>query len=89
MVLIVYFPNENLLCEIQCIYCALTEILLSLRAKFDVTWHKGDPNYKTSQQVFISCSFCGKSISSLMNTMGRGRQYTKLGGTAHKSKVSS
>lgn len=46
------------------------------------------PSDKSPQQVYISCNFCGKSISAYMQGLNRGRgPYSRMGGTANKLKV--
>nr|XP_006821083.1 PREDICTED: WD repeat-containing protein mio-like [Saccoglossus kowalevskii] len=66
------------------------EVFLTI-AKFDVCRSQCDPSSRPSQQVFISCNFCGKSIASNMLTgSSRSRVMTSFGGgIANKSKISS
>ncbi|XP_064648261.1 GATOR2 complex protein MIOS-B-like isoform X2 [Lineus longissimus] len=59
------------------------------RAEFDVHRFRCDTSSRPPQQVFVSCNFCGKSISYSMLTMGRTRHYTSFGGSPNKSKVTS
>uniref|UniRef100_UPI00358F6695 GATOR2 complex protein MIOS isoform X2 n=1 Tax=Myxine glutinosa TaxID=7769 RepID=UPI00358F6695 len=62
------------------------------RAAFDIHRSKLDPAARPLQQVFVSCNFCGKSISSGGSATGhQGRSFTQynVGGSPIKSKVTS
>ncbi|CAH1238277.1 MIOS [Branchiostoma lanceolatum] len=61
------------------------------RAQFDVHRNLIDPAVKPPQQVFVSCNFCGKSVSSNMLASGRtrGRPMGMRYGSPQKSKISS
>ncbi|KRT82737.1 hypothetical protein AMK59_4364 [Oryctes borbonicus] len=59
------------------------------RAMFDIMLSTQRPNDKPPQQVYISCNFCGKSISAFMQGLTRGRgTFPRMGG-ANKMKMSS
>ena len=47
--------------------------LWTQRAKFDVQFYKGNPSSveKPPQQVYVSCNYCGKSISVFSGTKGK------------------
>ncbi|KAL0278558.1 UNVERIFIED_CONTAM: hypothetical protein PYX00_000352 [Menopon gallinae] len=58
------------------------------RAHFDLALNTA--NQQVSQQVFVSCNFCGKSISAYVQGVSRTRgQYTRVGPTNNKMKMSS
>uniref|UniRef100_A0A8C4SMB3 Missing oocyte, meiosis regulator, homolog (Drosophila) n=1 Tax=Erpetoichthys calabaricus TaxID=27687 RepID=A0A8C4SMB3_ERPCA len=62
------------------------------RAEFDIHRSKLDPSSKPLAQVFVSCNFCGKSISyscSAMPHQGRGFSQYGVTGSPTKSKVTS
>ncbi|XP_078394914.1 GATOR2 complex protein MIOS isoform X1 [Cetorhinus maximus] len=62
------------------------------RAEFDIHRSKLDPFSKPLAQVFVSCNFCGKSISFSCATMPhQGRSFSQYGvsGSPTKSKVTS
>ncbi|XP_005999519.1 GATOR2 complex protein MIOS isoform X3 [Latimeria chalumnae] len=62
------------------------------RAEFDIHRSKLDPSYKPLAQAFVSCNFCGKSISyscSAMPHQGRSFSQYGVGGSPTKSKVTS
>lgn len=57
------------------------------RAQFDIAM-RSSTNEKPPQQIYISCNFCGKSISSLMQGLSRARgPFGRLGSTSNKLKV--
>lgn len=59
------------------------------RAHFDITM-RASTNEKPPQQVYISCNFCGKSISSFMQGLSRARgPFGRLGNTSNKLKMSA
>ncbi|XP_015608765.1 GATOR complex protein MIOS-B [Cephus cinctus] len=59
------------------------------RAHFDIAM-RTSTNEKPPQQVYISCNFCGKSISAYMQGLSRARgPFGRLGGTSNKLKMSS
>ena len=47
--------------------------LWTQRAKFDVQFYKGHGSgaEKSPQQVYVSCNFCGKSVSVYLGIKGR------------------
>ncbi|MCI4391218.1 hypothetical protein PGIGA_G00131570 [Pangasianodon gigas] len=62
------------------------------RAEFDIHRSKLDPSSKPLAQVFVSCNFCGKSISFSCSTVphqGRGFSQYGVSGSPTKSKVTS
>uniref|UniRef100_W5MZ29 Missing oocyte, meiosis regulator, homolog (Drosophila) n=1 Tax=Lepisosteus oculatus TaxID=7918 RepID=W5MZ29_LEPOC len=62
------------------------------RAEFDIHRSKLDPSSKPLAQVFVSCNFCGKSISyscSAMPHQGRGFNQYGVSSSPTKSKVTS
>ncbi|XP_036902312.1 GATOR complex protein MIOS isoform X2 [Sturnira hondurensis] len=62
------------------------------RAEFDIHRSKLDPSSKPLAQVFVSCNFCGKSISyscSAVPHQGRGFSQYGVSGSPTKSKVTS
>ncbi|XP_059789887.1 GATOR complex protein MIOS isoform X3 [Balaenoptera ricei] len=62
------------------------------RAEFDIHRSKLDPSSKPLAQVFVSCNFCGKSISYSCSTVphqGRGFSQYGVSGSPTKSKVTS
>ncbi|XP_028297965.1 GATOR2 complex protein MIOS [Gouania willdenowi] len=62
------------------------------RAEFDIHRGKLDPSSKPLAQVFVSCNFCGKSISysgAAVPHQGRGFSQYGVGGSPTKSKVTS
>ncbi|XP_063159760.1 GATOR2 complex protein MIOS [Candoia aspera] len=62
------------------------------RAEFDIHRSKLDPSSKPLAQVFVSCNFCGKSISYSCSTIphqGRGFSQYGVSGSPTKSKVTS
>ncbi|GCC23005.1 GATOR2 complex protein MIOS [Chiloscyllium punctatum] len=62
------------------------------RAEFDIHRSKLDPFSKPLAQVFVSCNFCGKSISYSCSAMPhQGRSFSQYGvsGSPTKSKVTS
>ncbi|XP_046467941.1 GATOR2 complex protein MIOS [Neodiprion pinetum] len=59
------------------------------RAHFDIAM-RTSTNEKPPQQVYISCNFCGKSISAYMQGLSRARgPFARLGSTSNKLKMSS
>lgn len=59
------------------------------RAHFNIAMRLST-NDKPPQQVYISCNFCGKSISAFMQGLSRARgPFARLGGTSNKLKMSS
>nr|XP_022917672.1 GATOR complex protein MIOS-A isoform X1 [Onthophagus taurus] len=59
------------------------------RANFDIMLCSERPTDKPPQQVYISCNFCGKSISAYMQGLNRGRgNYTRMG-SSNKIKMSA
>ncbi|ELU15458.1 hypothetical protein CAPTEDRAFT_157856 [Capitella teleta] len=59
------------------------------RAEFDVFRNSTNaPHHPPPPQVYVSCNFCGKSISSASQS-NRSRHFMYGSGLAHKSKVSS
>lgn len=65
--------------------------LWTQRAMFDVEYGQYQTGGKQpKQQVFVSCNFCGKSISVYMQGMCRTRgAFARLGSTSNKLKVSN
>lgn len=64
--------------------------LWNTRAHVDIALNACVPSNKPAQQVFISCNFCGKSISAYMQGVARNRgQLARLGTTSNKLKISS
>jgi hypothetical protein len=64
--------------------------LWNQRAHFDILLSASSPNDKPPQQVFVSCNFCGKSISAQMLGIIRNRgAFARLGATLQKIKVST
>ncbi|PSN33611.1 WD repeat-containing protein mio [Blattella germanica] len=64
--------------------------LWNQRAHFDIVMSACCPNDKPPQQVFVSCNFCGKSISAQMQGLSRNRgAFARLGATSQKLKMSS
>ncbi|XP_018335553.1 GATOR complex protein MIOS [Agrilus planipennis] len=60
------------------------------RAHFDIMLNSYKPTEKPPQQVYVSCNFCGKSISAYMQGLNRGRgPFSRMGSTANKLKMSS
>ncbi|KAE8596322.1 hypothetical protein XENTR_v10016055 [Xenopus tropicalis] len=62
------------------------------RAEFDIHRSKLDPSSKPLAQVFVSCNFCGKSISyscSSVPHQGRGFSQYGVSGSPTKSKFTS
>ncbi|KAF5296730.1 hypothetical protein FQR65_LT10166 [Abscondita terminalis] len=60
------------------------------RALFDIMLSSYRPTDKPPQQVYVSCNFCGKSISAFMQGLNRGRgTFSRMGGTPNKLKMSS
>lgn len=58
-------------------YCSYRNLLDSWRlwtqrAHFDIALSARNETEKPPQQVFVSCNFCGKSISAFMQGRGRG-----------------
>ncbi|XP_043268495.1 GATOR complex protein MIOS-B [Venturia canescens] len=59
------------------------------RAHFDIVM-RSSTSEKLSQQVSISCNFCGKSISAVMQGLSRARgPFGRLASTSNKLKMSS
>ncbi|XP_063233237.1 GATOR2 complex protein MIOS isoform X2 [Bacillus rossius redtenbacheri] len=57
------------------------------RAHFDIAMNTFSPSEKPPQQVFVSCNFCGKSISAQMQGLSRNRNaFARLGATSQKLK---
>lgn len=44
------------------------------RAYFDIEWYKRLSNESPPQQLFVSCNFCDKSVSSYLRLVGRSKQ---------------
>lgn len=60
------------------------------RAHFDLALNTVSQCEKLQQQVFVSCNFCGKSISSYIQGVARTRtQYPRIGPNNNKLKMSS
>lgn len=60
------------------------------RAHFDIMLSTYWPADTAPQQVYVSCNFCGKSISAYMYGLTRGRgPFPRISGTANKLKVAS
>ncbi|KAK6624092.1 hypothetical protein RUM44_010950 [Polyplax serrata] len=60
------------------------------RAHFDLTLNTASQCERLQQQVFVSCNFCGKSISAYIQGVSRTRaQYARVGPTNNKLKMSS
>lgn len=59
------------------------------RAQFDVQWNKVDKGSRPTQHVFISCNFCGKSISTYMFMQAAGAMRARPGVYANKTKMTS
>lgn len=60
------------------------------RANFDIMLSSFRPNERQPQQVYVSCNFCGKSISACMQGLNRTRgQFTRMGSAANNLKMSS
>ena len=60
--------------------------LWTQRAHFDIALNAPNDAERPSQQIFVSCNFCGKSISAFMQGRNRGI-LARLGTTANKLKV--
>ncbi|XP_066586197.1 GATOR2 complex protein MIOS [Prorops nasuta] len=59
------------------------------RAQFDIVM-RCSTNEKPPPQIYISCNFCGKSISAFMQGISRARgPFGRLGSTSNKLKMSS
>ncbi|XP_034949422.1 GATOR complex protein MIOS [Chelonus insularis] len=59
------------------------------RAHFDIAM-RSSTSEKPAQQVYISCNFCGKSISAYMQSLSRTRgPFGRLGNTSNQLKISS
>ncbi|KAK0099087.1 hypothetical protein PV326_006551 [Microctonus aethiopoides] len=59
------------------------------RVHFDIVM-RSSTNEKLPQQVYISCNFCGKSISAFMQGLSRARgPFGRLGSSSNKLKMSS
>jgi hypothetical protein len=57
------------------------------RAHFDIAM-RASANEKPPQQMYISCNFCGKSISTLIQGLSRARgPFGRLVSTSNKLKV--
>lgn len=57
------------------------------RAHFDIAMRSAT-NEKPPQQIYVSCNFCGKSISAFMQGLSRTRgPFGRLGSTPNKLKV--
>lgn len=55
---------------------------------FDIMLSSFQGGEKPQSQVYVSCNFCGKSISAYMQGLNRGRApFSRMGGTANKLKV--
>lgn len=60
------------------------------RAHFDLALNTANQNEKLPQQVFVSCNFCGKSISSYIHGVNRTRgQFARVAQPNNKLKMSS
>lgn len=58
------------------------------RAMFDIMLSSFQGGDKPPLQVYVSCNFCGKSISAYMQGLNRGRTpFPRMAGTANKLKV--
>jgi hypothetical protein len=78
-------------CFSLCSYRVLLDAwhLWNQRAHFDILLSASSPSDKPPQQVFVSCNFCGKSISAQMLGIIRNRvAFARLGATLQKVKVS-
>lgn len=64
----------NYLYPLPCSYRNLLDSwrLWNQRAHFDIALSARSETEKPPQQVFVSCNFCGKSISAFMQGRGRG-----------------
>lgn len=62
------------------------------RALFDIEWYKASASSKPAPHVFVSCNFCGKSVSSYLQMLGQGHGSRPLARlaipAANKSKTS-
>ncbi|XP_046677873.1 GATOR complex protein MIOS-B-like [Homalodisca vitripennis] len=60
------------------------------RARVDIALSTRNPGTKPVQQVFVSCNFCGKSVSAYMqaSSLSRG-QLARLGATSNRLKMTS
>ncbi|XP_076291746.1 GATOR complex protein mio isoform X1 [Lasioglossum baleicum] len=59
------------------------------RAHFDIAM-RSSTNETPPQQIYVSCNFCGKSISAFMQGLSRARgPFGRLGSTPNKLKMSS
>ncbi|OXU30787.1 hypothetical protein TSAR_008781 [Trichomalopsis sarcophagae] len=59
------------------------------RAHFDIAM-RASANEKPPQQMYISCNFCGKSISAFMQGLCRAKgPFGRLGSTSNKLKMSA
>ncbi|XP_015172042.1 PREDICTED: WD repeat-containing protein mio [Polistes dominula] len=59
------------------------------RAHFDIAMRTAT-NEKPPPQIYVSCNFCGKSISAFMQGLSRARgPFGRLGSTSNKLKMSS
>ncbi|XP_049939369.1 GATOR complex protein MIOS isoform X2 [Schistocerca serialis cubense] len=64
--------------------------LWNQRAQFDIVFRTCCPSKPPAQQVFVSCNFCGKSISAQMQGHNKNRgPFARLGTTAQKLKMSA
>jgi len=62
--------------------------LWSQRAKFDIAMRASTPQERPPQQIYVSCNFCGKSISAFMQGLSRARvPFGRLGSTPNKLKA--
>lgn len=59
------------------------------RAHFDLALNTANPCEKLPQQVFLSCNFCGKSISAYLQGINRSRGQFPRVGPNNKVKMSS
>ncbi|XP_058794718.1 GATOR complex protein MIOS-B [Phymastichus coffea] len=59
------------------------------RAHFDIAM-RASVNEKPPQQMYISCNFCGKSISAFMQGLSRARgPFGRIGSTSNKLKMTA
>ncbi|RLU21193.1 hypothetical protein DMN91_005566 [Ooceraea biroi] len=64
--------------------------LWSQRAKFDIAMRASTPQERPPQQIYVSCNFCGKSISAFMQGLSRARvPFGRLGSTPNKLKMTA
>lgn len=58
------------------------------RASFDIALSACNSSNKPSHQVYISCNYCGKSVSAYMQGLHRSRNsFARIAATSNKFKV--